>query len=396
MRGRRDARNSAIVSSYGPPGDFNPDSLSIAPPPTAERSEPAAALPITQGMQPPPDASSSSPLSQSTSSFSPAGAGATAFSPSASFAEPQDPIRAKAPVLASDHTGDNQSIRSGRSLQSTTSQATRHPELHEIGLGTSIIETVSARFENGQLATSSLIGEIALVYNPANFSTSLGHETIRLENFSSLERVAPNPAFINQITGREGQYSVTLANVTRQQIAFKYQIRHENAATQIPLLMAPALRIEPTQTMVIVSYSLHPSFNMQGRESINLTNVTIALTLEGAKATSCQSKPVGTFARENNLIYWQLGDITLRPAGAPEKLLAKFATESEATGGHVEGRWEITADGEHGLGSSLAVSMQGVEGAADPFADESAAAAGSWKPVPTVRKLASGSYVAKS
>lgn len=269
----------------------------------------------------------------------------------------------------------------------------KHPELQQPGLNSSIIETVSARFENGQAVSSSLIGEIALVFNPADVSTSLGHETIRLDNFAGLDKVAPNPAFIGQEAGREGEYSVNFAGITRPQIAFKYQLRQEQAATQTPLLITPAFRIEPNQAMVIVSYSLHRSFVLQGRDSLTLSNVTIALTLEGAKASSCQSKPVGTFAREKNLIFWQLNDITLRPGSAPEKLLARFATDTEATGGHVESRWEIAG----GVGSGLAVSLHVNEGA-DPFADESAAgsSAGNWKPVPSQRRIVSGQYTAKS
>ncbi|EME80794.1 uncharacterized protein MYCFIDRAFT_204076 [Pseudocercospora fijiensis CIRAD86] len=371
VRGRRDARNSTIVSTYGPPGDSAPEQL----------------------IQPPPEASMSNLVQSPSGSFSPTGSSNTAFSPFSPGAV-TSPLQSSVVPLASDHTGDNQSIRSGRSQQSTASHGMKHPELVEQGLNSSIIETVSARFEHGQVVSSSLVGEIALAYNPANFSTSLGQETIRIENFAILDKVAPNPAFIAQSSGREGEYAVNLANITRTQIAFKYQLRHDDATTHTPLLLTPAFRIEPNQASVIVSYSLHPSFSPQA-ESITFSNVTIAFTLEGTKAGSCQSKPVGTFAREKNLIFWQLGDITLRPGGAPEKLLARFATESQATGGHVEARWEVLGDAAHGLGSGLAVSVHAAADGADPFADE-ATQASNWKAVPTVRKFASGSYVAKS
>ncbi|KXS93632.1 hypothetical protein AC578_6902 [Pseudocercospora eumusae] len=390
VRGRRDARNSAIVSTYGPPGDSAPEQLGVVTPQTIERSvEPAPVAATSRAVQPPSEASTSNLVQSPSGAFSPAASSSTAFSPFSPLAA-TSPLQSGMAPLASDHTGDNQSIRSGRSLQSTASHGMKHPELQEQGLNSSIIETVSARFEHGQLVSSSLVGEIALAYNPANFSTSLGQETIRIENFASLDKVAPNPAFIAQSSGREGEYAVNLANISRTQIAFKYQLRHEDATTHTPLLLTPAFRIEPNQASVIVSYSLHPSFSLQA-ESITFSNVTIAFTLEGSKAASCQSRPVGTFARDKNLIFWQLGDITIRPGSAPEKLLARFATESEAIGGHVEARWEVIGDGANGLGSGLAVSVHAADGA-DPFADE----ASSWKAVPTVRKLASGSYVAKS
>ena len=265
-------------------------------------------------------------------------------------------------------------------------------------MNASVVETISARFENGKLASSSLTGEIALAYNPADFSSPFGTENIRLENFSSLEKVAPNPAFINQTPDKEGEYSVNLSNIAKTQVAFKYQVRLDDKGSQAPLLVAPAFKIEANQFSVIVAYSLNPTFVLQGKESITLSNVMLALTVEGAKATSCQSRPVGTFSREKNLIVWQLNDITLTTGAAPEKMLARFATESEAKSGSIEARWEITGENAQALGSGLNVSVQGqANDGSDPFADESAAGApgARWKPVQGVKKLTSGSYSAK-
>ncbi|KAI5364296.1 putative FCH domain, AH/BAR domain superfamily, Mu domain-containing protein [Septoria linicola] len=413
VRGRRDARNSAIVSTYGAPDGFSSESANASPSFQSQPNEiatpaaPAADPQViaSRAVEPPvvsqaPQPAAAGLVQSPSGAFSPVATGQTAFAPLSPPSEPQSPVQATQPVpLAAQHTGDNHSIRSGRSLQSSASQAHRHPELSGSGLNSSIIETVSARFENGHLTSSSLIGEIALAYNPAELSsTRLGQETIRLENFSQLEKVAPNPAFIGQSLDREGEYSVNLANITRTSVAFKYQVRGDSAQAQTPLLLTPAFKIEQNLAMVIVSYSLHPSFATSGSDSVTLHNVTIALTLEGAKASSCQSKPVGTFSREKNLIFWQLNEITLRPGGEANKLLARFVTDGPATGGHVEGRWEIVGDATSNIGSGLAVSVHGAS-EADPFADESAAAASaasSWKGVPTQRKLVSGQYVAKS
>lgn len=269
-----------------------------------------------------------------------------------------------------------------------------------MGLNSSIVETISARFQDGQLSSSSLVGEIALAYNAADFSSPFGTDNIRLENFSSLEKVAPNPAFINPIAGKEGEYSVNLASVQKTQVAFKYQIHATETGAHAPLLISPAFKIEPTQASIIVSYSLNPAFTLPtGRTSLTMSNVMLGLTLEGAKATSCLSKPVGTFARDRNLIFWQLGDVTLTPGAAPTKLLARFATESEAKSGSVEARWEISGEHANGLGSALAVSVQSAGGAsegADPFADEDASGlVAAWKEVKSVRKMVAGNYVAK-
>ena len=376
-----------------------------APSATATSVDQTAPEPIAREI-PPIEPQAQATTSQFTQSplqtFASPAATAAAFSPSTPGIDQASPFRptSRAATGSLDHGADTQSIRSGRSLGSTTSQGLKHPELHDTGLSSSIVETVTARFENGQLKNSSLIGEIAMAFNPADFSTPFGSENIRLENFGMLEKVAPNPAFIGQASGKDGEYSVNLSNLSKTQVAFKYQVRLDEPGTQAPLLVAPAYKIQPTQSDVIVAYSLNPSFALHGRQSITLSNVMLALTLEGAKATACLSRPVGSFHREKNLIYWQLGDITLAPGAAPTKLLARFNTESQAATGHVECRWEISSEHAQGLGSGLSVSVQSQAGGADgsdPFADEEGASGltAVWKGLRTVKKLTSGSYSAK-
>lgn len=103
---------------------------------------------------------------------------------------------------------------------------------------------------------------------------------------------------------------------------------------------------------------------------------------------------VGTFAREKNLHFWNLGDVTLAQGAEPQQLLVKFTTESEASGGHIEAKWEISGDEAQSLGSGLTVSA--AEADHDPFADENANPTGGWRLVPNVKKVVSGSYVAKT
>lgn len=327
------------------------------------------------------------------------------FSPQAQQPQLPSPLQsdARAPPSIDHSKTDTQSIRSATT---TTSQGgLKHPDLHEPGLNCSIIETVNARFENGKLQTSSIIGDMALAYNQGLFPASES-EKIRLENFASLEKVAPNPAFITPSQAIEGEYTLNVSPLTnKSQVAFKYQVRLDSTtASHAPLLVTPAFRPETNQFSAIIQYSLNPAFALpSGADSITLSNVTLAFTLEGAKASSCLTKPSGTFVREKNLIYWQLNDVTLTPGGAPQKLLARFATDVQASGGVVETRWEVSGDAARGVGSGLGVSVAGsaTSGGADPFADEDglgqsgAGGGGEWKVVPGVRKVGSGSYVAR-
>ncbi len=308
-----------------------------------------------------------------------------------------------ASLNATQQGSDAQSVRSAHSMSSLANPATAsHPHMHQPGLNASIIETVSATFENTQVIKAVVIGELALQHNPSETASPSGSENIRLENFPVLEKVAPNPIFIHQIPSKSGEYSVSLAQVTRPSVAFKYQVHLEdtNLAAHAPISITPNWRIEASQASVILTFAFNPAFVSPARRSVSLRNVVIVIGVEGGKALSCQSKPLGIFAKERSMVYWKLGDMTLDEfAEAPQKLLARFSTESEAKPGLVEVRWEISGEAAAGLGSGLRLSQTAVskeEGGSDPFADEgaSASALGSWKEVPVTRKIMSGRYIA--
>lgn len=344
-------------------------------------------------------------------------------SPIPSAASPQIPVPASPPAvrpqsplrpashrlnLGDDHAAsDTQSIRSARSLSSSYSHTVRHPDLHEPGLNSSIVETVSAWFEQGNVTRAVVIGELALAYNPTDLSAPFGNETIRLENFPVLEKVAPNPTFVDQVPDKAGDYSINLSSITRTQVAFKYQVHLDetNIASFAPIALTPAWKVEPTQTSVILNYSLNPAFRLApGLSSVTLSNVVLVIHLDpaGSKSSHCQSKPVGTFSRDKSLIYWRLGDVTVGADQQNQPLRARFYTETEAKPGNVEARWEITGTHASGHGSGLGISQmfQAADSAdteADPFADESAppsSPAITWKDVPTVKKISSGTYTA--
>lgn len=83
----------------------------------------------------------------------------TSFSKSSAVAA----LTSEASIAA---TSDTQSVRSGNSLGSLVHQ--RHPDMHGPGLNSSIVETVSAVFEEGDLKSASIAGEIAFVNNPSD------------------------------------------------------------------------------------------------------------------------------------------------------------------------------------------------------------------------------------
>ena len=333
---------------------------------------------------------------------------------------PPSPFNTGRPNLLSSEDirgSDAQSIRSSHSMSSLTNTTTKHPDMHQAGLNASIVETVSAWLSNGQVTKAVVIGEVALAYNVSEAHAQSGTETIRLENFPVLEKVAPNPTFINQLPSKMGEYNVDVSHLARTSVAFKYKVHLEeaNLAAHAPIILTPNWKVEPTQTSVVLSYSFNPAFSSAAKRSVSLQNVVVAISIENAKALSCLSKPVGNFSREKSLIYWKLGDLTLDGyEEAPHKLLARFTTEGEAKPGKIEARWEIGGTSAAGLGSGLSLSQGSGSGSGnaredgvggDPFADETTTtttttatsangAAGAYKEVPVTRKLVSGVYVA--
>ncbi|KAF2007697.1 hypothetical protein P154DRAFT_558108 [Amniculicola lignicola CBS 123094] len=310
-------------------------------------------------------------------------------------------------LLSDDHAvSDTQSVRSGRSLSSSASTSIKHPDMHAPGLNSSLVETVSAWFEQGNITKALVIGQVALAFNPIDLSSPFGTESIRLENFSELEKVAPNPAFIEQVNESPGNYTVDLSKITKTAVAFHYQLHidTENHLSFAPILLHPAWKCEPTQTSVLLHYSLNPSFALGEASSVTLHNLILIIRLEpGVKTTSSQSKPGGTLSRDKGFMYWRLGDVTFARDQPAQTLRARFFTDGEAKPGNAEARWEISGESSLNFGSNLGVSQTAPleprqEGEADPFADADETApppspAVGWKPVATVKKIMSGTYL---
>jgi hypothetical protein len=87
---------------------------------------------------------------------------------------PSRPSAVSALISENSVTGssDTQSVRSGMSLGAQAQH--RHPELRDAGLNTSIIEYVSASFEDGVVKSAKINGEIAFSYNPDPSSSNPG------------------------------------------------------------------------------------------------------------------------------------------------------------------------------------------------------------------------------
>lgn len=85
-------------------------------------------------------------------------------------------------TLNTEHSlSDTQSIRSARSM--TGGSVIKHPDMHQPGLNSSIVETVSASFENGEIKTGTVNGEVAFAYGPSvSASTSSAGKIANISN----------------------------------------------------------------------------------------------------------------------------------------------------------------------------------------------------------------------
>jgi hypothetical protein len=253
-----------------------------------------------------------------------------------------------------------------------------------------------------------VIGQVALAFNPIDIAAGpFGTESIRLENFPVLEKVAPNPAFIEQAPDSPGTYTVDLAKITKTSVAFHYQVHlePENLASFAPLILSPAWKPEATQTSVLLNYSLNPKFELGDATSVTLQNLVLVIRLEpGVKITSAQSKPAGTLSRDKGFMYWRLGDVNFAKDQPAHSLRVRFFTDGEAKPGNAEARWEIIGGTSLSMGSGLGVSQSTPlndtkqDSDSDPFADAvenqpPPSPAVGWKPVASVKKISSGTFL---
>lgn len=335
-----------------------------------------------------------------------------------------------AALSSNDHgtsvASDSTSIRSGHSV--TSNPLVKHTDMYGPGLNASLLETVSATFENDQIKTVNISGEIALVYNktePDTLSPSGTHflttpssiltkimkalETIKINNFPNLEAIGPNFSFLRQVhNDKPDEFAIDISSISPKALVgltYRVHVDEANLTSQAPLLLKFSWRPSPNKhdLGLIIEYCLNPAYS-PGAESFR--NVTIVAHSTGTRAVGCQTKPGGTYYKEKSLVIWRLGDVSLDNQW--HKLLAKFVGVDGAVPlpGHVEAKWELHSGENLSQGSGISLSRQVTvkgkekEEADDPFADDSISpksipADDAWVEVQTNKKIASGKYEAR-
>jgi len=317
-----------------------------------------------------------------------------------------------APALHEDHGigSDTTSIYSSRSL----SGPTNHADLHDSGLNASILETVHSWFTDSGVSKAFVLGEIAFAYNPTG-ATDAEHETIRLQHFELLDKVAANPIYLTQTKSggtalteeHAGTYTIATSPIRRPSplVGLKYQLHLEdtNMAQYSPVLVTPAWQIVEGQVSVIVLYSLNPLF---GSDPVILKNVVISVNLDTSgdgKAVSAMMSPTpgASFKRKTSAVVWKLNEFTVKPV--QERLLIRFVTQGGlAKKGTVELKFEIPGRVASAIGVEKISPPSDKEKEVDPFADdggEGSSARGSadekrWELLSARKRLVTGRYTA--
>ncbi|KAL2190409.1 hypothetical protein L209DRAFT_703485 [Thermothelomyces heterothallicus CBS 203.75] len=319
---------------------------------------------------------------------------------------------------------DTQSIRSGTSFGGGSSYSgiarIKHPEMsgpvYGPGLHSSIIEAVSAVFQNGEPSWVRVTGEVALSYVSDPEAPFADHETIRLNNFSTLESIGPNRAVVAN-TANPDEFSVDLSHLTTTTPVFTYRVHADSdtaLASQCPITISPVWKPQADKLGLLLQYRLNPSCALP--RPITLSNVVFIATYEGARASGVQTKPSGTHLKDKHIVYWRLGDVMLTEEWS--KIICRVIGEqnAEPMPGKVEVRWEWTppahSASEGGSGISVARLLPEEKGKGkaveveeeDPFADASSVPPSpdptgqqgrAWADVPVVKRLVSGKYESK-
>ena len=152
---------------------------------------------------------------------------------------------------------------------------------------------------------------------------------IRIKNFETLEKSAPNTSYIRPVPDCVGQYDIdtgllSLAGGTSV-VVMKYQARidPESKNTYVPLQVIPHWKCEPNLTSLAVSYQVNPECKLTG----SLSELSFIVPVDGQVGT-VQSKPSGVWSVEKQRMYWQVDDdIDLSTPTEQNRILARFETE---------------------------------------------------------------------
>ncbi|KAK8845530.1 hypothetical protein IAR55_006245 [Kwoniella newhampshirensis] len=286
--------------------------------------------------------------------------------------------------VASNNPFDSPGLTQGISLPVTVASS-------EPGLRADLSESINVILRGKEVQRIQITGEIHLSLRPTIGIPATGPIHIRLNAFESLEKIAPNPAYLAQVPDRPGEYflnSEVLAGATAKSSAsgkgtllFKYVVHvppgKETSAA--PLILDPAFLCKDGETRMILHYRMNETSPIE-----SLSNVTLVAAFgPGPSISNVQAKPAGgVWSPSTRRMQWKLDSLPSKEG----KIIAKFITEpGEAlTPQGVQTSW--SAEGRLTSGLGLEVVSGELEGNQWAFEEiQKSVTAGKYLAEPTVQ-----------
>lgn len=237
--------------------------------------------------------------------------------------------------------------------------------LNKDALKISVVEKVNVYFTNGVVSRLMVVGDIEGQVDSSVAPASTEGVTVRLDHLVKLDRLAPNPAFL-QAT-REGQYSLNVDALAREGgkvVLAKYQVHVDPAeeAQYVPVQLQAQWRVLDGHADLLLRYAA------EGKLTSHLGEVQLETTV--ANAEGIQALPEGSFDPETGTAKWTVDPSTLADGGV---IRARFMV-GEATPQPVKATWSASA-----TLSDVALAL--VQGAAGTL-------------LPATRSAQAGTYIA--
>ncbi|TIA90235.1 hypothetical protein E3P81_02567 [Wallemia ichthyophaga] len=301
MRGRRDVRNTMFVNDV-------PDDMPLGEALKMRGAGPTGAT-----------GTSASPTSP-TNPFVSANAPATTSPPSLN---PKPSIEGIATERTMSMSSTTPSLTPSIQNKSTVDPFEGSDAMVE-GLKPAITENVNVLMKGGEVVKVMITGEVSLWYKPS--SVSVDTPTFRLSAFEQLEKVAPNPQYLEHIADRHGEYKVNLDALSKvgKALVLKYQlyISQSQLKSYVPMLVNMKWKHEFNTHSAIVNYSLNQESSLM-KKGKALNGVQLLIPIN---AKSVQSKPQGIYSPERKKMTWMLNNIN---DGNSDKILARFVVDDE-------------------------------------------------------------------
>lgn len=319
------------------------------------------------------------------------------------FAVPSSPQQPAPVGVSSPGSHEVQSLNSLKSSTTGGSVPVKHPELPSTtGLASTIVEIVNCTLKDGVPVESSVGGEVALGYNEGANEITPSYTYVRVNNTSSIEKIASNPAFVQAVS--PGLFKVFISSGLIGLKTGVVGIKYSREKASLPVVFMPIWRIEERQLSLMLVYRLGDGY--QG-DQVELSNLNITVPIEGGTASSAQSKPVASFNKELQRITWRFNEPLRIKRGSEERLLCRFVTDGparEAAGGI---KIKFAINNSLPLGPNpITLDYRAKE--RDPFLAEgesegstenltsNGASTGGWRQVPCMRTVVAGRYSSHS